>query len=189
MAVNVKIADQDLVLAVLAGEKNAVSTLVERHQSFAYTLAYRVLQHKEEAEECAHDAFLKALKALDTYRMESKFTTWLYRIVVNAALSRKRKKQLQQVDIQGVVSLPGVHDPSIIQLEEQKKYINLAMSTLDDTDSLLVSLFYFKELSIEEIADITDVEKSNIKVRLFRARKKMGETLKGMLQQETKTLL
>jgi RNA polymerase sigma-70 factor (ECF subfamily) len=189
MAVNVKIADQDLVMAVLAGEKSAVSTLVERHQSFAFTLAYRVLQHKEEAEECAHDAFLKALKALDTYRMESKFTTWLYRIVVNAALSRKRKKQVHQVDIQEQIGIPALQDSSELHLEDQKKYINLAMSVLDDTDSLLVSLFYFKELSIEEIAEVTDVDKNNIKVRLFRARKKMGETLKGLLQQETKTLL
>lgn len=188
---NKKTSDQDLVAAALRNNREAVSMLVERHKRYAFTLCYRILQHREEAEEAAHDAFMKALKSLDSYRNEAKFTTWLYRIVVNTALSHKRKVKVQHEDITQVTHqscLSESDEPSIVA-EQRTKYINLAMAMLDEIEASIVSLFYFKEFSIEEISSIVDLDKNNIKIKLFRARKKMGKSLEILLKHETNTLL
>ncbi len=81
--------------------------------------------------------------------------------------------------------------PQIDQLkaEEQKKYVNLAINTLSDIDALLITLFYLNENTFDEIIEITGLTKTNIKVRLFRARKKLYKELSKLLKTELKTIL
>lgn len=71
---------------IMAGDKSAYKDLVQRHKDFAFTVAYRILNHREEAEEAAQDAFMQAFAGLKEFNRTAKFTTWFYRIVFNAAL-------------------------------------------------------------------------------------------------------
>lgn len=165
--------------------------LIDRHKSYAYTLAFRILNHREEAEEASHDAFLKALKSIGAYRMEAKFTTWLYRIVVNTAISRKRRLRVSPDDLdehrhEGQFAIT---DRNALSDAERRHYIGLAVGKLNEIDATLITLYYFEEMTIEEIEGITGFDRNNIKVKMFRARKRLGEYLSNALKSELTGLL
>src|SRR5688572_30379883 len=88
---------------VLAGDQQAYASLVDKHKSYAYTIAYKILQNQAEAEEAAQDAFIKAYHHLAGFNRQSKFSTWLFRIVFNTSISYKRKNKQQFQDIENTV--------------------------------------------------------------------------------------
>ena len=94
-----KETDLALITAVLAGQTDQYAALVKRHQRFVFTLAMRFAKNREDAEEIAQDCFVKAYKALGTFKQTSKFTTWLYTITYTTAMTFLRKKRLDTSSI------------------------------------------------------------------------------------------
>lgn len=179
---------------VLAGDSAAYRLLVDRHRDMAFSIALQVVKSREEAEEVAMDAFVKCFQKLDTFKAESKFSTWLYRVVYNTAISRVRKKKLEisPIDeslIERYTEADVAETVSSIQQEERQRYLNLALGQLAPEDATLVQLFYLADHSIEEVAEITELTESNVKVKLHRARKKLYIYLERMLRHELKELL
>lgn len=186
--------DQIYIEKVLQGDASSFSFLVNSYKDMAYTIAFKVVRNAEDAEEVAQDSFIKAFQQLQSFKGHSKFSTWLYTIVYRTAISKIRKKKLIITDIDEYVIENHAVDfsfPQIDQLkaEEQKKYVNLAINTLSDIDALLITLFYLNENTFDEIIEITGLTKTNIKVRLFRARKKLYKELSKLLKTELKTIL
>ncbi|MFM7853064.1 MAG: sigma-70 family RNA polymerase sigma factor, partial [Flammeovirgaceae bacterium] len=85
--------EQELINGVRAGDKLAYRDLVDHYKAYAYTIAMKVLNQRAEAEEAAQDAFIKAYQNMGAFKGEAKFSTWLYRIVFNTAISYKRKSK------------------------------------------------------------------------------------------------
>jgi RNA polymerase sigma-70 factor (ECF subfamily) len=185
----------DLILIQRAKENYspAVAELINRYKGMVYTIALKVLKDKEEAEEVAQESFVKAFTKLNLFRMDSSFSSWLYRITYNTAISRTREKKREaeyQAEVKATESFEQ-HAKAFSDLEQddRKRYLNLAMQQLENDDSLLLILFYYDGKSLEEISQITGYSDSNVKVRLFRARKKLHDALEKLLHNETKTLL
>ena len=88
---------------ILAGEQQLYAQLVDKYKSYAYTIAQKILQNKPDAEEAAQDAFIKAYRHLTGFNQTSKFSTWLYRIVFNTAISYKRKNRRQFLSIENTI--------------------------------------------------------------------------------------
>lgn len=176
-----------LIDQILAGQQQLYAELVNRYKSYAFTIALRILENRPEAEEAAQDAFIKAYHHLKNFNRESKFSTWLYRIVFNTAISYKRKRK---ASYQSIENLIVEYEPGEDSLErsDKKKYISQAMSCLNEADRLALSLFYLQELSLEEIAETTGMQANTIKVRIHRARLRLAEELKSVLQKEALTL-
>jgi RNA polymerase sigma-70 factor (ECF subfamily) len=167
---------------VLEGKINAFSYLVDKHKDNAYNLALRICGNREEAEEIAQDAFLKAFRSLKKFQMKCSFNTWLYRIVYNTAISlvrSKRKEILSLEDFPAAVIdfMASCSDEDKAEIDYRNSLVNFALQKINEADRGLISLYYYNELSTEEISEITGISKSNIKVRLFRARQKMGEII------------
>lgn len=185
--------DISLINRILRGETPAYRELVHRHKDYAFTIAYRILNNREEAEEAAQDAFLRAFNALSNFNRESKFTTWFYRIIINAALTIQQKKKLITEDItdmrSGVHILRGGDSTDNLKKQEQRFYIQQALKQLSSDDVTMITLFYLKEHSIEEISEIVNIEPNTVKVKLHRARKRLADTLQDILKNETKSLL
>ncbi|MDJ1482085.1 sigma-70 family RNA polymerase sigma factor [Cytophagaceae bacterium YF14B1] len=185
-----KLDDIILIDKILLGDQTACRDLVERHKEYAFTIAYRILRNRENAEEAAQDAFIQAFRNLESFNKESKFTTWFYRIIFNAALMLKRKQKDQIEDIETVHTLAAEQtDNDFTKRREQQYYIEKALAHLSSEDAGIITLFYLKEQSLEEIAEITGMTASNAKVRLHRARQRLALELDSLLKREAKSLL
>jgi RNA polymerase sigma factor (sigma-70 family) len=174
--------DKVYIEQVLAGNVNAYSYIVDNHKNKAFNLALRICGNHEEAEEVAQDSFLKAYRSLNSFKLKSSFATWLYRIVYNTAISQiriKKKGTLSLEDFPADATDFIGNNPS--EEEAEKEYrtalVNFALQKINEDERALISLFYYEELNIDEIAAVTGMSQSNIKVRLFRARQKMLEIL------------
>jgi RNA polymerase sigma-70 factor (ECF subfamily) len=186
--------DQIYIDKVLQGETNAFAYLVNRHKNMVFTLAYNMVKCREDAEEIAQDSFLKAFQQLHTFKGNSKYSTWLYTIVYRNSISMLRKKKIKTSDIDDRIVANYSTDIDFSQLEslkdqDQKKYVKLIIESLPETDAFLITLFYLNENSLDEIEEITGLSKSNIKVKLFRLRKKLYKELSLLLKEEIKELL
>ncbi len=175
-------SDIHYIELVLAGKQNAFAYLVDRHKDHAYNLALKICGNHEDAEEIAQDSFVKAYRSLGNFRRKSSFATWLYRIVYNSAVSfvRVRKKgPLSLEDFPADVSDFKENNYTEEKAEEEyKKFlVGFALQKLNDEERGLIALYYFEELTTDEISEITGISKSNLKVKLFRARQKMLEII------------
>ena len=171
------------ITQVLQGNTNAFSFLVEKHKRMAYTLALKLVQIPEDAEEIAQDAFVKAFRALGNFKGKSKFSTWLYKIIYNDSVARLRKKQLKIISIDDGQNRNFdvcETDNFLTQLtiEEQNVILRHAIDQLLAEEQALITLYYLNECTIKEITHITGNTESNVKIKLFRARKKLWEMLK-----------
>jgi RNA polymerase sigma-70 factor (ECF subfamily) len=167
---------------VLNGRINAFSHIVDHHKTKAYNLAFRICGNAEDAEEIAQDAFLKAFRSLSLFRKDSSFATWLYRIVFNTAVSHVRLRKQNYVSLEefppDATNFIG-ENPSeeISESEHRKTIINFALLKLNEEERGIISLYYYEEMTMEEIADVTGISRANIKVKLFRTRQKMLEVI------------
>jgi RNA polymerase sigma factor (sigma-70 family) len=176
------------------GDAGAFASLVNKHKTMAYNIALRITRSREDAEEVAQDSFVKLYHALHQFQRNAKFTTWFYRVVYNLALTKIRKKSLVDgsVDDEYFEETP---DPGIpdaldrISDRDRNTAVQHAINSLAESDQLLVTLYYMDSLPVDEIAEITGLTESNVKVKLFRARKKMQETLESHLKSELHSIL
>ena len=175
----------------MATEGQAVpdfESLVEEYGDFVYNLTYRVLGNQADAEDAAQDAFISAYRNFDRFRGESKVSTWLYRIAVNAALMKLRRdrnaRQLTQ---------PGVEDmdiPSPIQGPERealsnelRNQVEQGLDELPENLRMAVVLRDVQGLSNEEAADVLEISVSSLKARLHRGRVLLRQHLQEYLEQ------
>ncbi|MBC3847057.1 sigma-70 family RNA polymerase sigma factor [Winogradskyella echinorum] len=179
--------DQILITAIEKGDTKAYAQLVDRYKDLVYTLAIRMLKHKEEAEEVAQDTFIKVFKSLGKFKGDSKFSTWIYKVTYNTCLDRikKNKKHFNDVAIDEYTfnkldTIDNALD-NIIK-EEKSTLIKQCINKLPEDSSALLTLFYFEELSLDEISKIINLEANTVKVKLFRARKKLAVILEQYLQ-------
>ena len=185
---NSDISDIEIITAVLRGEKESYGELVNRHKDFVFTIAYRILNEREDAEEVAQEAFIKAYQALSSFKKESLFSTWLYRIVFNTAISyKKRRKETHPIEIVKHEIYKSEYQ-SVLEMEDKRKYIQEAIKRLVPLDAAVITLFYLKEMSLEDVALTTGLNISNVKVRLHRARKRLATEMKNILKGEELTL-
>lgn len=189
-----KNSDQIYIDKVLQGNTNAFAYLINKYKDMAYTIAIKIVKSHEDAEEVAQDSFLKAYEKLNSFKGNAKFSTWLYTIVYRNSITKIRKKQVTTSNIDDYVIDNHQDGDEFPQLEamknnEQQKYVREAIDKLAEKDALLITLFYMNDNSIEEIEQITGLTQSNVKVKLFRARKKLNQELSVLLKEELKTIL
>jgi RNA polymerase sigma-70 factor (ECF subfamily) len=178
----VNLDDRALVKAAQRGDHEAFSALVTRHQRYVYNLAYRLLQDAHEAQDLAQEAFFRAWKALETFRAESKFTTWLYRIVTNLCYNRLPglQRQIAQGDVEAMAALALAESnspASSVEAADQIAWLHQQVEALPAKYRLVITLFYLQEMSYQEIAETLDVPLGTVKTHLFRAREQLKQQL------------
>jgi len=182
--------DQILINQIVEGDTNLFTILVDRYKDLVFTLALRMLKNKEEAEEVTQDTFIKTYKSLEKFKGSSKFSTWIYRVAYNSCLDRikKNKKHLNNVEINEftaheVATIDNALDK--METRERKEAIQRCIDSLPSEESFLLTLYYFDDLSLDEISKIVGITANSIKVKLFRCRKKLATILKLQLEPET----
>lgn len=174
---------------IQAGDTASFAPLLDKYSHPIHSLIFRVVGSREDAEELAQDTFLKAFRSLSSFKGSSSFSTWLYRIAYNTAISHTRKKQYEFLAIeQATLENVSVEDMDSLAItaspEERLNQLESALAQLPPDERALILLFYQKEKTIEEIAAITGLTTSNVKTKLFRIRKKLFLLIKRMEEKE-----
>ncbi len=186
--------DNEIISKVLSGDHQAYAVLVNRYQSYVFTLTLRMVKGREDAEEVAQDVFIKAYKYLADFKGASKFSTWLYTIVNNTCISflRKKKLDIHSLDNEKVFEVADNRDSGLrANLVEQKSklaMVNDAIGLLNPDDAQIITLFYKAEQSLEETAQVLGIETNAAKVRLHRARTRLKEKMETNFAEEVKNL-
>ena len=163
---------------ILAGETNLYSHFVNSYSNSIYSLIVRIVLTNEDAEELTQDSFLKAFKKLDTFKGDCSFSTWLFRIAYNTAISatRKRKMEFPMVDEAMMESVPDEAIETFFEGDENEirlQKLEEAITKLNVEEKTLITLFYTEDKSVAELARVLDLTPENVKVKLHRVRKKL----------------
>ena len=186
--------DSEIISRVLRGEHQLYAELVKRYQNFVFTIALKYTPVREDAEEIAQDAFVKAYRALKDFRGDSKFSTWLYSIVNSTSITflRKKKLDVHSLDNEHVFEVADNHasDNKANQVEQKSKVamVAKAIDLLSPDDARLITLFYKAEQSLEEIAGIMEMETNTVKVKLHRARQRLKDKMEKHFAQEVRDI-
>ncbi|MBP1676447.1 MAG: polymerase, sigma-24 subunit, subfamily [Bacteroidetes bacterium] len=163
---------------ILDGDTNLFSYFLNSYSHSVFTLIVRVVQSKEDAEELTQDTFLKAFRKLDTYRGDCSFSTWLFRIGYNTAISAVRKKKIVFPAIDEYV-IDTVADEDVDRLlagndsEELLIHMEKAIEKLNPDEKALITLYYLENNPVQELAQVFGITPDNVKVKLHRTRKKL----------------
>jgi RNA polymerase sigma-70 factor (ECF subfamily) len=179
--------EQRAIKAVLAGNRDAFQPLVDAHSSRVYGLALRMLGNEREAEDAAQDAFLHAFARLGSYKPEWRFKTWIMTITSNLCIDKLRRRRLEPANFadmtpdnapDGEVDFTS-HEPqpdAVLVKRQRDAALRAMLAELPDEDRSMVALFYFNDLSYDDIAAAMNTTVSAVKSRLFRARQKMAQS-------------
>lgn len=177
-------AEDNLVRKAQEGDTRAFAELVLAHQQFAFHVALRALNNSQDAEDVVQDAFVKVWKSLKSFRQDSRFRTWLYRIVMNLCYNQlpKLRKDINTLDPDSIhLELMDTNlnmDP-ILRLEgkETLTFIQQQIKSLPDQYRIMLLLRYQQGCSYAEISEILDVPLGTVKTGIFRARERLKDSV------------
>jgi RNA polymerase sigma-70 factor (ECF subfamily) len=163
-------------------DERAFRELIEAHRDRVFNITYRMLGNRAEAEDVAQEVFISVFKTIETFREESRFSTWLYRVTVNHCknrikyLARRHERDRDELDemshgTNGATGVPSHVQPDrALEGAQLEVLLQAAIANLDDDQRLVVVLRDIEDLSIEEICEITGLPDGTVKSRLHRAR-------------------
>ncbi|MEK3911193.1 RNA polymerase sigma factor [Paenibacillus sp. FSL H7-0331] len=180
--------DEQLVDQIRQGDEEAYRLLIERHKGYIYTLVYRMVEHRETAEDLTQDIFIKLYRSLAHFRGDAKFTTWLYRLTTNLVTDYRRAQRRRPYEaildkMKGWL-INRQEEPEAMALQkEERQTVQQLLSELPDKYRLILYLYHYKQLSYQEIAEATQLPLKTIETRLYR-----GKSLLKQKWQEVRNL-
>lgn len=179
-----------MIDAVLQGDRAAYGSIVQKYQDRLFAALVRITGCPEEAEDVAQEAFVQALRKLDTFQQSAAFYTWLYRIAFNLSATRARRKRprasLDELRESGG-SEPADRDGAPeepLMLKERAKQVHAALGELAEDYRQVVVLRELEGCDYEQIASILGIPLGTVRSRLFRAREQLRELLAGVIDGE-----
>lgn len=181
-----ELADEELMGHVRDGDRNAFSELAMRHTKRYYSLAYRMLSNREEAEDIVQESFLALWTNPDCWdcKRQVKFSTWFYRVVTNACIDRKRKNTLLQMGdgFDPPDESPGTEE--ILELKRKKENIDAYIGELPESQQTALTLCFYEGVSNKEAAEIMGVSVKALESLLMRAKVSLRNKLSGERSRE-----
>lgn len=185
----------DIIQRAQAGDSEALSQLVLSQQHYVYSIAMSVLKNPEDAADLTQEAFIRLFRALPQYNGESRFTTWLYRLVVNLGRDELRRRGRQVPIIPPVVEeeehdqVASVADDDrwadparALDSRELRGEVRRALEQLEEHYRLVLTLYYFDDMKYNEIADVLDIPLNTVKSHIRRGKERLAALLQEQAQ-------
>lgn len=175
-----EMTDEQLIQQIRQGHTDAYRVIVERHKRYIYTLVYRMVGHKETAEDLTQEVFVKLYRSLDHFRGDAKLTTWLYRMTTNLVTdfrrAQKRRPYEALLDKMKSWFTDTREEPeeTAVRKDEQAQMHDL-LSRLPDKYRIIMVLYHFKQLSYAEMSEITGLPVKTLETRLYRGKAMLKE--------------
>ncbi len=197
IAMVARAADEDLIARFKLGERAAYAELVTRYQDQVYGMCCRWLGNPEQAQDTAQDVFVAVFRALPEFRGEARFSTWIYRVVVNHCKNRKLYRQRRAWGRHDGIDVAPSEDKPVLQVasdtpgtergaeqSELSAAVHAALARLDEDQRSIILLRDVDDLDYEEIAEILDVPRGTVKSRLHRARAELAKAIERVHRRE-----
>jgi RNA polymerase sigma-70 factor (ECF subfamily) len=185
-------ADARLVDRFLRGDVHAFETLFRKHQAYAFNVAYGMLGNAEDAADVTQEAFLRVHRNMQRFRGESTFTTWLYRVVVNLAITELRRRTRSRTQLMEDIAPPeawradeeSVEAPALyLEMGEERETVQRVLRHLPPDYRSVLVLRHFQQLAYDEMCEVLGLTMSQVKTRLHRARKMFKERYQAMVEE------
>jgi len=180
--------EQEAIRLCQGGDKESFRVLVERHQDKAYRAACMILGDPGAAEDVVQEAFLAAWRCIDTFKLGLPFAPWFNKLVVRGAVRRIQRKSIRVSCVQesGEIDLadPAPGPEVALRAEELKEIVGKAISRLTPQRKLIITLHYYLEQKISEIAESLGLPEGTVKSEIFRAKQDLSKTLRGVFGDE-----
>ncbi len=185
-------SDQEVVRWAREGHERAYRELVRRYERPIFSLVYRMVRDRELAEDLSQETFVKALNAIESYRPEFKFSSWIFKIANNAAIDHLRRRELDTLSLEGArdATTPERAEATALQIKDRGESpleemeakelgsaIELAIGKLRPEYQSCILLRHVEDRSYEEIAEILDLPLGTVKTYIHRARAELKESL------------
>jgi len=191
--------ENELINLILQGESDKFRIFVEKYQQMVFRTCMGFVHNKDDADDLTQEVFIQAYKSLPEFKMKSAFSTWLYRIAVNASLNKVRKSGRISF-IHRLESLFGTENPRAGQLtvfdtddpenifikKEHSQWLQRALDSLPENQRTAIVLSKYDDLSQKEIAEIMNTTEGAVEALLHRAKKNLREKLSGRIQKKIK---
>jgi RNA polymerase sigma-70 factor (ECF subfamily) len=168
------LSDLEIIDSIKRGNDNDYAILIDRYKNKAFSLVKRMLKNEMEAEETLQDCFIKTYNSLGSFRNDSKFSTWFYRIVYNTTLTKlsnkKRKIEMEMSSVDDHLNLKSNYDFTVSEQKDLSEFVNNMVNELPGNYATVLTMFYINGLSCEEISKALGTTLSNVKVMLHRSR-------------------
>jgi len=161
--------DRETVAACQAGEREAFDRLVEKYQRDVYRLCYRYVNNHQDANDMAQEVFLKAYRALDRFRGDSSFSTWLYRIAVNTCLNFRASRKPEAAELPEALADKSQGPLERLERDEQSRLVREAVTRLPEKQRATLILKIYHDLTHEEVSAILGSTVGTVKANLFHA--------------------
>ena len=177
-----ELSDAECVRRLQRGDTEAFAALVERHQKAIFNLVYRMLGDYDDAAEVSQEAFLSAYRSIRSFRGDASFSTWLYRIAINHANTRRKNAALWQQRTAPLDSIDPVSDgdgdPSdAVERKELRQQVQAALNRLQPEDASIILLRDLQDVPYEKVAQVLEIPIGTVKSRLHRARRALKARL------------
>lgn len=170
--------ERGLIERVQRGDRDAFGTVAQRHMRCAFTVAYRILGNREDAEDLVQEAFLVALDRIDTFELGRPFVPWFLRIVTNRGLNARKSRALRETDaLPEQVATAAPSPQRVTEEAEARERLHRAMTRLSERQRLVVQLFELDGFATPEIAEMLEIAEGTVRWTLHEARKALRAAL------------
>ena len=185
-----KLTEAELIDLAKKNHPSAIAELIDRYKGMVFNLAYKILGNYHDAEEASQDTFIKAFRAIQGFRFDCQFSTWVYRICYNTCLTIKRGATTgnQMLNENFQYSHHCELPEGLAEMADRKDYINQAINGLASEDAAIITLFYIDEMPTAEISKVIGISEANVRIKLHRSRKQIKENLFHLLKHEATNL-
>jgi RNA polymerase sigma-70 factor (ECF subfamily) len=181
----------DTIRRAQAGDQTAIAELVAEQQRYVYSIAMTIMKDPTEAADLSQDALIRFMRAIGSYRGDTKLSTWLYRLVVNLGIDRLRRRGAPPLrldddgnDIDVASEQPADDVAGSVERTEEALTVRAALARLADAQRLALTLHYFDDLRYEDIAEVMGVPVNTVKSHIRRGKERLAVLLRPALQQQ-----
>jgi RNA polymerase sigma-70 factor (ECF subfamily) len=184
----------EIIRRAQAGDQAAIAALVAEQQRYVYSIAMSITRNPADAADLTQDALIRLIRAIGSYRGETKLSTWLYRLVVNLGIDRMRRRGAPPIrlDDEGTdLDIPSddpIDDVSgTVERTEEAAMVRMAVARLPDAQRLALTLHYFEDLRYEDIADVMGLPLNTVKSHIRRGKERLAVLLRPELDRKLAT--
>ncbi|MDR1372173.1 MAG: sigma-70 family RNA polymerase sigma factor [Dysgonamonadaceae bacterium] len=175
--------DMPVIKRILEGDSRAFEEIVSVYGKKVFALVSKMVDRREDAEDISQEVFIRVFKSIGMFREDAGFSTWIYRIAYNTAVSELRKRKILFIPIEDETAESDTEGNGDAEAETESKlcFLDRALKKLPPDERFLITLYYMEDRTMDEISAVSGLSPGNVKVKMYRIRKKLEKEINKLM--------